>query len=81
MSSPASIPEINQMIRDQVQESIHLDYKASKAISLKERDEIANDVSAFPNSDGGVLVYGVEEDKASHLQVRIDDLSRFPQAL
>ena len=61
------------MIRDQVQESIHLDYKASKAISPKERDEIAKDVSAFANSDGGVLIYGVEEDKASHLPVRIDD--------
>jgi hypothetical protein len=73
MQPPTSIAEIEQMIRDQVQESIHLDYKASKAISPKERDEIAKDVSAFANSDGGVLIYGVEEDKAAHLPVRIDD--------
>jgi hypothetical protein len=73
MNLPASIPDLEQLIRDQVQENIHLDYKASKAISPKERDEIAKDVSAFANSDGGVLIYGVEEDKASHLPVRIDD--------
>lgn len=70
MNLPASIPEVEQMVRDQVQESIHLDYKASKAISPKERDEIANDVSAFANSDGGVLIYGVEEDKTTHVPVR-----------
>ena len=70
---PSAISEIERMIRDQVQENIHLDYKASKAISQKARDEIAKDVSAFANSDGGVLVYGVEEDKASHFPVRIDE--------
>jgi predicted HTH transcriptional regulator len=72
MNLPASLPDIDQMIRNQVQEDIHLDYKASKAISLKERDEIAKDVSAFANSDGGVLIYGVEEDRATHLPLRID---------
>src|ERR1035437_7192926 len=73
MMPPSAISEIERMIRDQVQENIHLDYKASKAISQKARDEIAKDVSAFANSDGGVLVYGVEEDKASHFPVRIDE--------
>ncbi|MBN9662215.1 MAG: ATP-binding protein [Acidobacteria bacterium] len=68
---PSTILEIERLIRDQVQENIHLDYKASKAITLAARDEIAKDVSAFANSDGGVLVYGVEE--KDHLPVRIDD--------
>jgi|SRR5581483_2400339 len=71
MTPPSSLLEIDQMIRAQVQENIHLDYKASTAISLKARDEIAKDVSAFANSDGGVLIYGVEE--RDHLPVRIDD--------
>ena len=73
MYSPTSILEINQMIRDRVQENVHLDYKASKAIVPSSRDDISKDVSAFANSDGGVLVYGVEEDKTTHLPVRIDD--------
>jgi hypothetical protein len=71
MMPPSTISEIERLIRDQVQENIHLDYKASKAISQKARDEIAKDVSAFANSDGGVLIYGVEE--KDHLPVRIDD--------
>lgn len=49
------------MIRLQVQESIHLDYKQSRALEIKKRDEIAKDVSAFANSDGGTLIYGIEE--------------------
>src|SRR5690348_12868598 len=71
MSEPSTIVDIDQMIRDQLQENIHLDYKASKAISPAARDEISKDVSAFANSDGGVLIYGVEE--KDHFPVRIDD--------
>jgi|SRR5579871_164796 len=70
MFIPSSVPDIEQMIRDQVQENIHLDYKASAALTLAKRDEIAKDVSAFANSDGGVLIYGVEE--KNNLPVRID---------
>ena len=73
MNVPSTLAEIERLIRDQVQESIHLDYKGSKALSPKERDEIAKDVSAFANSDGGILIYGVEEDKSTHLPVRIDN--------
>src|SRR6476659_9208883 len=73
MIVPSTLVEIEDMIRDMVQENIHLDYKASKAINQSARDEIAKDVSAFANSDGGVLIYGVEEDRASHLPTRIDE--------
>lgn len=59
------------MIADEIQENIHLDYKRSEAIQNNKRDEIAKDVSAFANSDGGVLVYGVEE--KDHLPIKIDD--------
>ena len=47
-------------------ESIHLDYKASDAVERSKRSEITKDVSAFANSDGGVLVYGVGEKKAAN---------------
>lgn len=69
---PANLADIESLIRNQVPESIHLDYKASPALEPKKSGEIAKDVSAFANSDGGLLIYGVEEDKASHLPVRID---------
>jgi hypothetical protein len=70
---PSTISDIERLIRDQVQENIHLEYKQSRAVNLKARDDIAIHVSAFANSDGGVLIYGVEEDKNSHLPLRIDD--------
>lgn len=69
---PANFAEIELLVRNQVPESIHLDYKASPALDPKKRDEIAKDVSAFANSDGGLLIYGVEEDKTSHLPLKID---------
>lgn len=60
------------MISDRVQEDIHLDYKRSAAIAHDKRGEIAKDVSAFANSDGGLLIYGVEEDKQSHEPKAVD---------
>ena len=57
------------MIRNRVQESIHLDYKASAALTGR-RGELSKDVSAFANSDGGVIVFGIEEN--NHLPIRVD---------
>jgi hypothetical protein len=72
MFVPQSIADVEKMIQDQVQENVHLDYKRSAAIrrGSRERDDIAKDVSAFANSDGGVLIYGVEE--KDQLPVTID---------
>jgi hypothetical protein len=60
-SLPTTIVEIDQLIADDVQEDIHLDYKESPAIDKAKRYEIAKDVSAFANSDGGILIYGIIE--------------------
>lgn len=68
---PVSLADVEKLIADQVQEDIHLDYKASPAIDSSKRSEIAKDVSAFANSDGGVLIYGITEN--NNLPVGIDD--------
>lgn len=47
------------MIDNQVEEDQHLDYKSAKAI--EDNKEIAKDVSAFANADGGVIIYGIKE--------------------
>jgi len=67
---PQSVDDLQAMIDGQVQESLHLDYKSSPALTIRNRDEIAKDVSAMANSDGGWIVYGIEE--SGHLPERID---------
>ena len=58
-----TIEDIKQLITNEVEENIHLDYKAAGSLSKepKKKEEIAKDVSAFANSDGGIIVYGIEE--------------------
>jgi predicted HTH transcriptional regulator len=59
-------------IRDEVQESLTLDYKRSLSLgrSSAQRSELSKDVSAFANSEGGMLIYGIEED--GHVPVALD---------
>ncbi|MCI5123368.1 MAG: ATP-binding protein [Candidatus Electrothrix sp. AR5] len=63
METPRTIQDIEQLIKLETPESIWLDYKASPALSKKKKDEICKDVSAFANADGGMLIYGIEEEK------------------
>ncbi|MGN6186573.1 MAG: AlbA family DNA-binding domain-containing protein, partial [Thermoanaerobaculia bacterium] len=66
MIAPLSLEELRALISNGIQESLHLDYKRSAAFVKKTdhiRFDLAKDVSAFANSDGGVLIYGmIEED-------------------
>ena len=61
MKIPKTIKDIEKMVKDEVPESLHLDYKASQALIKKKKDEICKDVSSFANADGGILIYGVKE--------------------
>src|ERR1700710_321372 len=62
-----TLDDIDRLISDGVEESLNLDYKASPALAResKQTDELCKDVSAFANSAGGQLVYGIEEDRAT----------------
>ena len=57
------IDDITALISNEAEESVHLDFKAAGSLSKddKKKAEIAKDVSAFANSDGGIIVYGIEE--------------------
>ena len=59
-----SVTDIQGLIDNSVEESIHLDFKESRALdkSDKKKEEISKDVSAFANSDGGIIVYGISEE-------------------
>ena len=58
-----NLEKIKQYISDGIEENIHLDYKGADSISKTndKKNEISKDVSAFANSDGGVIIYGVKE--------------------
>lgn len=57
------VDDLLGLIRDGVKEAIDLDYKECAALGKtdKEKNEISKDVSAFANSAGGTIVYGMIE--------------------
>ena len=78
---PWSQARIEQLIADGVEESLTLDYKAAAALAKtpSKREEITKDVSAFANSAGGTVIYGVKEFQARdrrHLPEKIDPIQR-----
>lgn len=58
-----TLEKVNQYIEDGIEENIHLDYKGAGSLSKarEKKKEISKDVSAFANSDGGTIIYGVRE--------------------
>lgn len=72
---------LEQMITDGVEESLSLDYKRADALAKTDgkKTDITKDVSAFANSSGGVLIYGIAEcgdDARKHLPERLDPILR-----
>lgn len=65
--------DILLFITNKVHENISLEYKQCAALSKtdKAKNEISKDVSAFANSIGGTIIYGIKED--GHIPLRIDN--------
>lgn len=59
--------DIRRLITDRVQEGPHLDFKRDlpKAWDSSAKHELLADVTAFANSGGGDIVYGVDENNAA----------------
>jgi hypothetical protein len=58
---PETEEDLQRLVDDNVPEDVHLDYKASEALALPEKNEILKDISSFANSDGGIIIYGISE--------------------
>lgn len=55
--------DLEKLIVDDIRESLTLDYKSSPSLGKesKHRNELSKDVSAFANSAGGTIIYGIVE--------------------
>lgn len=72
---------IENMIKEGVEENLHLDYKSADSLGKTDgkKKELAKDISAFANSDGGTIIYGVKEfdnPEKRHLPEKIDPIIR-----
>jgi hypothetical protein len=81
MNTPKTILDIENLIKDKVEESLHLEYKAAGALKNSDpcKSEIAKDVSAMANSDGVTIIYGIAEFSDSdkkHLPEKISPINR-----
>ena len=54
-----TLERIRELVHNKIEENLHLDYK--RLLSLNDTKEISKDISAFANSDGGTVIYGVIE--------------------
>lgn len=71
--------KLEEYISNQIEENLNLDYKAAGSLQRndKKTNEISKDVSAFANSDGGIIIYGIKEDSINkHLPESIDPINR-----
>jgi hypothetical protein len=66
--------DVLSLIRNRVGESTTLEYKACDALDMTpgKKKELSKDVSAFANSAGGTIVYGVTENKDTREPEDID---------
>ena len=57
--------DLQRLIDEKLPESLTLDYKASPALNKNSggRAELVKDVTAFANSAGGQIIYGIPEKK------------------
>lgn len=58
-----TIDIMESFIENGLEESIHIEFKSNGALLMTDgaKKEISKDVSAFANSDGGIIVYGISE--------------------
>lgn len=58
----STIEDLQSLIDNEIEESTELEYKSSFATeNPKWREELAKDVSAMANANGGTIIYGIRE--------------------
>lgn len=80
MNIPKTLEDINNLISNQIEESLNLEYKSADALKNIENNkkEISKDVSSMANSSGGIIIYGIKEydGQSEHLPEKITPIER-----
>lgn len=77
---PNSLKEIEQIVEHRMEENTRLDFKR-QVPSPDKNDDIAKDVSALANTEGGVLIYGIEEENGMATGLNPIPLKGLPERL
>ena len=59
--------DLNDLIRDRIEESARIEYKREVNLSGAGKKEACKDFSAFANGQGGTIIYGIEEEPRKDL--------------
>ena len=73
-----TLPKLNELIALKAEESTELEYKAAGALGKDDakKKEISKDVSGMANANGGVIIYGIQEDPADKRKpLRVDPIN------
>lgn len=57
-----SLADLQFIEANGIEENLTLEYKSSEALCKEKADDMCKDVSAFANSSGGQIIYGMRED-------------------
>lgn len=70
---------IESLIKNEIEESINVDFKSADALSKLDakKKEISKDVSAFANSNGGIIIYGINEKNHKAFELSFVDGNEF----
>ncbi len=69
--------DLKNLIKNQIEENTNLEYKDPRA--LNNNREIAKDISAMANSNGGIIIYGLCEENKDHKPTKIDWIENHQQ--
>lgn len=70
---------LNSLIENKVEENLNLEYKSAMALDKHPTKtiEVSKDVSAMANSDGGIIIYGINEDgELRHIPKDLNPINR-----
>ena len=78
LANISSYEDVERLVSSGVLEELHLEYKSGRPKNRdKFKNDIAQDISAFANADGGTLIVGVVETDGKPVEINGVDENHF----